>query len=330
MKYLTSNKFIKKHIKVYKNKKNMGAGFCSRLAVKKSKGEYFMRVDSDDFINRNTIDIMHNIMRFNEKIGYIYCDHFRTDEFGLKQEIVKLNTINKVYLHGAGILFKKKFILKVGNYNSKFREAEDHDLLKRLNKVCKSFYLPIPLYDIIYMDQIFQSKVIEKIYKVDKMKKNYFKIGKVNVANNKCIIIAEAGVNHNGNMKLAERLIKEAKNNGADIIKFQTYKAENLTIKKSPRFWNWEGEKIKNGSQYDSYKSLDSFNEKDYLKLSKLCKKYNIEFMSTPFDHDSVDMLTKIGVKGFKVASCDISNFPLLKKIALRNYQFYFHWRIKP
>lgn len=146
MKYLTSNKFIKKHIKVYKNKKNMGAGFCSRLAVKKSKGEYFMRVDSDDFINRNTIDIMHNIMRFNEKIGYIYCDHFRTDEFGLKQEIVKLNTMNKVYLHGAGILFKKKFILKVGNYNAKFREAEDHDLLKRLNKVCKSFYLPIPLY----------------------------------------------------------------------------------------------------------------------------------------------------------------------------------------
>ena len=150
------------------------------------------------------------------------------------------------------------------------------------------------------------------------MKKNYFKIGKVNFSNNKCVIIAEAGVNHNGNMKLAERLIKEAKNNGADIIKFQTYKAENLTIKKSPRFWNWEGEKIKNGSQYDSYKSLDSFNEKDYLKLSKLCKKYNIEFMSTPFDHDSVDMLTKIGVKGFKVASCDISNFPLLKKIALK------------
>ena len=59
---------------------------------------------------------------------------------------------------------------------------------------------------------------------------------KVNFANNKCIIIAEAGVNRNGNMKLAERLIKEAKNNGADIIKFQTYKAENLTIKKSPGF----------------------------------------------------------------------------------------------
>ncbi len=146
MKYLTSNKYIKKHIKVFKNKKNMGAGYCSRLAVQKSLGEYFMRVDSDDFINRNTIDIMHNIMKYNKNIGYIYCDHFRTDEFGLKQQLIKLDSIKKVFLHGAGILFKKKLILKVGNYNQKFREAEDHDLLKRLNKICKSFYLPIPLY----------------------------------------------------------------------------------------------------------------------------------------------------------------------------------------
>ncbi len=148
------------------------------------------------------------------------------------------------------------------------------------------------------------------------MDKTYFNIGKIKFTNKNCIIIAEAGVNHNGSMKLAEKLIREAKRNGADIIKFQTYKAENLTIKKSPRFWNWDGEKIKNGSQYDSYKGLDSFNEEDYLKLSKLCKKYKIEFMSTPFDHGSVDMLAKIGVKGFKIASCDISNFPLLKKIA--------------
>jgi N,N'-diacetyllegionaminate synthase len=148
------------------------------------------------------------------------------------------------------------------------------------------------------------------------MTKNYFKIGKVKFSESNCVIIAEAGVNHNGSLKLAEKLIKEAKHNGADIIKFQTYKAENLTIKKSPRFWNWAGEKIKNGSQYDSYKALDKFNEKEYKKISDLCKKYKIEFMSTPFDHGSVDMLTKIGVKGFKIASCDISNFPLLKKVA--------------
>ena len=63
------------------------------------------------------------------------------------------------------------------------------------------------------------------------MKKKFFKIGNVKFTNNNCVIIAEAGVNHNGNLKLAEKLIKSAKKNGADIIKFQTYKAENLTIK---------------------------------------------------------------------------------------------------
>jgi len=145
---------------------------------------------------------------------------------------------------------------------------------------------------------------------------NKFKIGKIEFSNNKCVIIAEAGVNHNGSFRIAEKLIKKAKQSGADIIKFQTYKADKLVVKKSPRFWNWSNEKKKTGTQYDSYSELDSFNEKDYKKLFKLCKKYKIEFMSTPFDDDAVEMLDRIGVKGFKVASCDINNFPLLEKIA--------------
>ncbi len=143
-----------------------------------------------------------------------------------------------------------------------------------------------------------------------------FKIGNIQFNRKKCIIIAEAGVNHNGSMKLAERLIVKAKEAGADIIKFQTYKAENLVVKKSPRFWNWKGERKKSGTQYDSYKNLDSFNKEQYQQLYKLCKKNNIEFMSTPFDIGAVKMLNKIGMKGFKVASCDLNNYPLLEEIA--------------
>ena len=71
------------------------------------------------------------------------------------------------------------------------------------------------------------------------------KIGNKVLNMNNCLIIAEAGVNHNGSIKIAEKLIKEAKINGADFIKFQTYKAEKLTTKKSPRFWNWSGERKK-------------------------------------------------------------------------------------
>ena len=142
------------------------------------------------------------------------------------------------------------------------------------------------------------------------------KIGNININKNKCIIIAEAGVNHNCNLRMAERLIKEAKKNGADIIKFQTYKADKLSVKKTPRFWNWDGELVKEGTQYDSYKRLDGFNEPEYKILKKLCKKYQIQFMSTPFDNEAVDMLDRIGVSAFKIASCDITNFPLLKKVA--------------
>jgi N,N'-diacetyllegionaminate synthase len=143
-----------------------------------------------------------------------------------------------------------------------------------------------------------------------------FRIGNVSFNDKKCVIIAEAGVNHNGSLKIAEKLIVHAKKAGADIIKFQTYKADKLVTRKSPRFWNWSGENKKKGSQYDSYERLDKFDEKEYREMFKLCKKNKIEFMSTPFDIEAVDMLYKIGVGGYKVASCDINNYQLLSKIA--------------
>lgn len=144
-----------------------------------------------------------------------------------------------------------------------------------------------------------------------------FNIGKVKFSKSgRTVIIAEAGVNHLGRMDYAEELIKTAKRAGADIIKFQTYKAKKLTVKEAPRFWNWEGERDQEGSQYDSYSVLDSFWEDEYKELIKLCEKYDIEFMSTPFDNEAVDMLVGLGMKGFKIASCDITNIPFLKYIA--------------
>ena len=114
-------------------------------------------------------------------------------------------------------------------------------------------------------------------------------------------LIAEIGLNHNGSMKIAEKLIIEAKKNGADIIKFQTYKAEKLVTRKAARFWKWDGEINKKGSQFDSYKRLDKFNFKEYQKLSNLCKKYKIEFMSTPFDLGtaSFDNVSMNALNGF-------------------------------
>ena len=136
------------------------------------------------------------------------------------------------------------------------------------------------------------------------------------IRSGKKVLIAEAGVNHNGNLAIGEKLIKAAKKAGADCIKFQTYKAKSLTTKNAKRFWSWKGEKKKKGSQFDSYSILDQFNFEEYKALYNLCKKYKIEFQSTPFDVDSVKLLEKLNVNTYKIASCDITNFLLLEKIA--------------
>ena len=146
-----------------------------------------------------------------------------------------------------------------------------------------------------------------------------FNIGKVSFSRGKTVIIAEAGVNHIGEIDNGKRLIDEAKNSGADIIKFQTYKAEKLTTKEAPRFWNWEGEEKKDGTQFDSYSKLDSFGKEEHKQLIDYCNQVGIEFMSTPFDNNSADMLVEIGMKGFKVASCDLTNIPFIKYLAKKN-----------
>ena len=146
-----------------------------------------------------------------------------------------------------------------------------------------------------------------------------FKIGPIEIGGEKVIVIAEAGVNHLGRIDFAEELIKTAARAGADIIKFQTYKASKLTTKNAPRFWSWSGEQKKNGSQLDSYSNLDSFEKDDYKNLMRLCRKYEITFLSTPFDYESVDMLVDIGMKAFKIASCDLTNIPFLKYISKKN-----------
>jgi sialic acid synthase SpsE len=143
-----------------------------------------------------------------------------------------------------------------------------------------------------------------------------FEINGIKVGGQRTVVIAEAGVNHLGRMDYAEELIKSAARSGADIIKFQTYKADKLSTRKAPRFWSWEGESDQNGSQHDSYSKLDSFEKENYEKLIEICDNNNITFMSTPFDEESADMLVDIGMKAFKIASCDLTNLPFLRHIA--------------
>ena len=126
-------------------------------------------------------------------------------------------------------------------------------------------------------------------------------------------VIAEIGVNHESSLATAKLLIESAKRGGADAAKFQTYKAGLIASKFSPSYWDTSKEPTT--SQYELFTKYDSFGEAEYKELAQHCKKYEIEFVSTPFDLGAVDMLNPL-VRYFKIASADITNPPLLKKVA--------------
>jgi len=135
------------NIRIFKNAKNMGAGFSSNLAVRKSRGKYFIRVDSDDYINKFSLQYLSDILDNNDNIGFVCSDHFRVNEKGYKEDLIQLNSLNKIKNHGAGIMFRRSSILAVNNYNPKLREAEDYSLVSEMvKKKIKYFYFPIPLY----------------------------------------------------------------------------------------------------------------------------------------------------------------------------------------
>lgn len=126
-------------------------------------------------------------------------------------------------------------------------------------------------------------------------------------------IIAEIGVNHEGSMDLARRLIDECKEGGADAAKFQTYKAGKLASKHSPAYWDTSKEKTE--SQFKLFQKYDQFGPDEYAKLAEHCGNIGIDFMSTPFDADAVEVLTPL-LPVFKIASADLTNLPLLRHVA--------------
>ena len=123
-------------------------------------------------------------------------------------------------------------------------------------------------------------------------------------------IIAEAGVNHEGSMELAKRLCDEAKEGGADAIKFQTYKADTIASKDSPAYWDTTKEPTK--SQYELFKKHDSFWKDEMQELKAYCDEIGIEFMSTPFDVESATFLNDM-MDVFKISSSDLTNKPFIE-----------------
>ena len=140
------------------------------------------------------------------------------------------------------------------------------------------------------------------------------KIGEENPA----YIIAEMSANHGGNMQTAKKIIKAAKDAGADCIKIQTYTADTMTIDNDNEYFQiqgglWDGYKL-----YDLYE--DAYTPWEWQKeLKDYADEIEIDFLSTPFDKTSVDFLESIGVEAYKIASFELVDIPLIRYIASKN-----------
>tara|TARA_R110002111_G_scaffold144910_2_gene211319 strand:- start:190797 stop:191807 length:1011 start_codon:yes stop_codon:yes gene_type:complete len=130
-------------------------------------------------------------------------------------------------------------------------------------------------------------------------------------------IIAEAGVNHNGSVETAKKMIDAAVESGADAIKFQTFKTEKLVCKSAPQAEYQKKNGTANGgddTQFTLLKKLE-INKDAHRELFDYCRQTGIVFISTPFDLESVDLLSALGLEMIKVPSGEITNYPYLKKV---------------
>lgn len=130
-----------------------------------------------------------------------------------------------------------------------------------------------------------------------------------------CFLIAEAGVNHNGDQDMALRLIDAAVEAGADAVKFQSFKAEQMVTATAPKAEYQVQTTDSSESQLDMLRRLE-LSAEDHRLLMEYCLERNILFMSSPFDHESADLLNDLNVEVFKIPSGEITNFPLLTHIA--------------
>lgn len=131
---------------------------------------------------------------------------------------------------------------------------------------------------------------------------------------NRVFVIAEAGVNHNGSMEMAERLVEIAAESGADAVKFQTFKAEAIVARNAPKADYQKRTTATGESQYNMLKRLE-LDEEAHLRLMAKCARSGIRFLSTPFDLPSIDLLEKLDLPIIKIASGEITNLPYLRRI---------------
>jgi N,N'-diacetyllegionaminate synthase len=131
-------------------------------------------------------------------------------------------------------------------------------------------------------------------------------------------IIAEAGVNHNGDIQLAKRLCDAAKDSGVDAVKFQTWKTENIVTKSAPlAVYQEQNISSKSDSQFEMLKKLE-LSYVDFIELQKYCERIGVRFLSTPDDEESLEFLSGLNLDFIKVGSGEVNNIPYLRQIGAK------------
>jgi len=131
-------------VKPSRMNKNSGVSSASNSGIREASGEYVVRVDGDDFINKNFILSMYEILKWNDDIGFVYCDHIVVNENLERKQ--SLNTLDMLLDHGAGVMFRKRYLESIGLYDESLRNREDYDLILRYIKNFNGYHLRLPYY----------------------------------------------------------------------------------------------------------------------------------------------------------------------------------------
>lgn len=127
--------------------KNRGSAHASNVGIKMARGQYVVRVDGDDFIHKDFLSAMTEVLEWNPDIGFAYCDLFVVSGTGApNQRKFELNTFERLLNHGAGVVFRRKYINALGGYDESLRNCEDYDLLLRYNKKHSGYHVRLPYY----------------------------------------------------------------------------------------------------------------------------------------------------------------------------------------
>lgn len=315
------------NIKIIKNKKNIGVAASSNKAIKISKGKYFIRLDSDDYINENMLEFMSNYILSNNKIFGVACNYFLIDE--KEKKVSHLKAREKPI--ACGIMYNKKLFIKYGMYNSNYRHREEEELRARLKEKYIIHYLEIPLYR-YRLHQTNKTKTSDYSHKfkdkIENLKNEYYKIKGKNVA---IIIPARAGSKRFKNKNIH-------KINNKPMINIVINEAKKIKFKKMI-FVSTENKKIKNIIKKNRIKIIDrpknlsgdNVNKIDVIRHAayEIKKKYGNKFdfiMSLQANSPNIKSY-QISECLYKLASKKLDevmsiNDDLLQNAAIRVFKF--------